>query len=99
MNKHPSRLQHLDAVNRFYSGPIPNRELAIVEAGSRSKAELNKTIADLKFWKNYIRSGIRAYRAAATPKRREQVRADIRSAWPKYRAAYTAKSAVQRSTI
>ena len=87
MIKANSRLQQHATACQTYDGPIPRDELHTIQAGNKARAKLFKTAADLRFWRNYIRSGIVAYRTAETPKRHQQITADIRAAWPNYRTA------------
>jgi hypothetical protein len=85
-----SRLLKFEAVCRRYNGPIPKRELEKIETYPSDDPSHARKSADVRFWKNYIRAGIKAYRSAKTPRRRELICADIASAWPKYRMAIKA---------
>jgi len=96
MKRLTSRLHRFEEISRRYNGPIPKHEYTRLEAVTPASIDKDKVAGDLRFWKNYIKSGITAYRTAATPKRREQISRDVRTAWPKYRRAFRAKSELQR---
>jgi hypothetical protein len=96
MKRLTSRLRRFEEISRRYNGPIPKHEYTRLEAVTPASIDKDKVTGDLRFWKNDIKSGINAYRTAATPKRREQISRDVRTAWPKYRRAFRAKSELQR---
>ena len=96
MKRLTSRLHRFEEISRRDNGPIPKHEYTRPEAVTPASIDKDKVAGDLRFWKNYIKSGITAYRTAATPKRREQISRDVRTAWPKYRRAFRAKSELQR---
>lgn len=92
MKHQTSKLRRFEEISLRYDGPIPKSEYAKLDAHPNQNPSLIKAAADLRFWKNYIKSGITAYRSVATPKRREQIAKDIRAAWPKYRSAFQKKA-------
>lgn len=96
MKRLTSRLHRFEEISRRYNGPIPKHEYTRLESATPASIDKNKVVGDLRFWKNYIKSGIAAYHTAATRKRREQISRDVRTAWPKYRRAFRAKSEFQR---
>jgi hypothetical protein len=95
MKRQISRLHRFEEISRRYNGPIPKHEYTRLESITPASIDKDKAVADLRFWKNYIKSGIAAYRTAATPKRREQIGKDVQTAWPKYRRAFRTKFSVK----
>ena len=81
------RLKKYNELSHRYDGPIPRDKLNELKCGGPDLTRRVRASADLRFWRNYIRSGIAAYRSASTPRRRQIVSTDIRKAWPKYRHA------------
>ena len=97
------RLKKYNELSHRYDGPIPREKLNELKCGGPDLTRRARASADLRFWRNYIRSGIAAYRSASTPRRRQIVSTDIKTAWPKYRHALDlsqrARPSTQRSHI
>ena len=58
------RLKKYNELSHRYDGPIPRDKLNELKCGGHDLIRRVRASADLRFWRNYIRSGIAAYRSA-----------------------------------
>ncbi len=79
MKKSIPPIENLGELNWRYDVPIPREPIATIECGSLAGANMRRVTANLRLLKNYIKGGIAAYRAASTPKCREQIKRDVRT--------------------